>query len=106
MFQPEPWVIPTVAAVIGGIIAFIVYRVVRTHRRQVKTGKEELIGKTATVKRALEPKGMILYKGELWTAILDKGQAKLGEEVIITKSDGLTLYVTKPQKIIKQKQRR
>ena len=103
LFQPEPWVIPTVAAVIGSFIAFIVYRVVRTHRRQVKTGKEELIGKTATVKRALEPKGMVFYKGELWTAILDKGQAKLGEEVIITKSDGLTLYVTKPQKIIKQK---
>jgi len=103
LFQPEPWVIPTVAAVIGSIIAFIVYRVVRTHRRQVKTGKEELIGKTATVKRVLEPKGMVFYKGELWTAILDKGQAKLGEEVIITKSDGLTLYVTKPQKIIKQK---
>jgi len=106
LFQPEPWVIPTVAAVIGGFIAFIVYRVVRTHRRQVKTGREELVGKTATVKRALEPKGTIFYKGELWTAILDKGQAKLGEEVIITKSDGLTLYVTKPQKIIKQKQRR
>lgn len=101
LFQPEPWVIPTVAAVIGSVIAFIVYRVVRTHRRQVKTGKEELIGKTATVKRVLEPKGMILYKGELWTAILDKGQARLGEEVIITKSDGLTLYVTR-----KEKQRR
>ncbi len=95
LFQPDPWVIPTIAAVIGSIAAFIIYRVVRTHRRQPTTGREELKGKTAIVKVALNPEGTILYKGELWTAILDQGEAKPGEEVIITKTEGLKVYVTK-----------
>ena len=95
LFQPDPWVIPTIAAVIGSIAAFIIYRVVRTHRRQPTTGREELKGKTAIVKVALNPEGTILYKGELWTATIDQGQAKPGEEVIITKTEGLKVYVTK-----------
>jgi membrane-bound serine protease (ClpP class) len=103
LFQPDPWVIPTVASVIGGIIGFIVYRIVRTHRQQVKTGKEELVGKVAIVKRNLAPEGMVLFKGELWTAIMDKGLAKIGEEVTITKSEGLKLYVTKKPRNVKQK---
>ena len=103
MFQPDPWVIPTIAAVIGSITAFIIYRVVRTHRRQPTTGREELKGKTATVKAALKPEGQVLYKGELWTAILDQGEAKPGEEVIITKTEGLKLHVTRKEQEIEQK---
>jgi len=95
LFQPDPWLVPTIAAIIGGITAFIVYKVVRSHRRQAETGREELIGKAATVKVVLKPEGTILYKGELWTAILDHGQAKPGEEVIINRSDGLILHVSK-----------
>ena len=95
LFQPDPWVIPTIAAVIGSIAAFIIYRVVRTHQRQPTTGREELKGKTAIVKVALNPEGTILYKGELWTATIDQGEAKPGEEVIITKTEGLKVYVTK-----------
>jgi membrane-bound serine protease (ClpP class) len=95
LFQPDPWVIPTIAAVIGSIAAFIIYRVVRTHRRQPTTGREELKGKIATVRRALTPEGTVFYKGELWTAILDEGEAQPGEEVIITKTEGLKVYVTK-----------
>ena len=95
LFQPDPWVIPTIAAVISSITAVIIYRVVRTHRRQPTTGREELKGKIATVRRALTPEGTVFYKGELWTAILDEGEAQPGEEVIITKTEGLKVYVTK-----------
>jgi membrane-bound serine protease (ClpP class) len=95
LFQPDPWVIPTIAAVVSSITAFIIYRVVRTHRRQPTTGREELKGKIATVRRALTPEGTVFYKGELWTAILDEGEAQPGEEVIITKTEGLKVYVTK-----------
>jgi membrane-bound serine protease (ClpP class) len=95
LFQPDPWVIPTIAAVVSSITAFIIYRVVRTHRRQPTTGREELKGKIATVRRALNPEGTVFYKGELWTAILDEGEAQPGEEVIITKTEGLKVYVTK-----------
>jgi len=95
LFQPDPWVIPTIAISIGAVLVFIIYHVVRAHRRQATTGREELPGKKAVVKAALEPEGTVLHEGELWTAVLDEGKAKPGEEVIITKFDGLRLYVTK-----------
>jgi len=94
MFQVDPWLIATVAIVITAVFAFVINRVVRAHRRQAKTGKEELIGKTATVKEALNPEGTVFLKGERWRAISEKGRVKTGEEVTITRVDGLTLYVT------------
>ena len=95
MFQPDPLVIPTIAAVIGTIVGLIIWRVVRSHKKQPTTGKEEMKGKTAVVRVALKPEGTIFYKGDLWTAILDEGEAKIGEEVIIAKTEGLKVYVTK-----------
>jgi membrane-bound serine protease (ClpP class) len=103
LFQPQPWVIPTIAVSIGAVLAVVIYYVVRAHRRQATTGREELPGKTATVKVALEPEGTVLHEGELWTAILDEGKAKPGEEVIITRFDGMKLYVTKKKQDVKQK---
>jgi membrane-bound ClpP family serine protease len=94
---PDPWVIPTVIGVSGGIIAFIIYHARRAHHRQPTTGREELTGKKTVVKVALEPEGTVLHQGELWTAVLDKGRAKPGEEVFITKFDSMKLYVTKKQ---------
>ena len=93
----SPWLIAIVTIGISGFFAFAIHRVIRAHRRQAFTGREELVGKTATVKAALEPEGTVFFKGEHWTAVLDKGQAKPGETVIITKTDGLRLYVTKKQ---------
>jgi len=47
------------------------------------------------VKTPLAPKGMVLVEGELWTAELDSGTAKPGEELVIQKVDNLKLYVSK-----------
>ncbi len=96
-FQVNLWVIATIAIIIAALFAFVIQRAMRAHRRQATTGREELMGKSAIVKVALEPQGTILHAGELWTAILDEGRAELGEEVIITKFDGMKLYVTKKQ---------
>jgi membrane-bound serine protease (ClpP class) len=99
MFQTEPWVMPTIGAVAGGIVAFVVYKVVRVHRRQPTTGREELKGKTAIVRTALKPEGVVFYNGELWTAILDDGgEAQPGDKVIITSTEGLKLHVAKNPK--------
>ena len=97
MFQVSPWLIAIVAIIIVAFFAFVISRVIQAHRRQVSTGREELIGKTAVVKVALEPEGTVLFKGERWTAISDRGRVEPGEEVIITKVDGLKLYVTKKE---------
>jgi len=97
LFQVDPWLIATVVILVTIIFAFVISRVVRAHRRQATTGREELVGKTVIVKVALDPEGTVFFKGERWTAVLEKGRVEPGEEVIITKVDGLTLYVTKKQ---------
>ena len=95
ILQVDPWLIATVVIIVTVLFAFVINRVVGAHRRQAKTGREELVGKTAIVKQALEPEGTVFFKGERWTAISEKGRVKPGEEVIITRVDGLILYVTK-----------
>jgi membrane-bound serine protease (ClpP class) len=95
LFQIDPWLIATVAILVGGLFVFIISRIIKAHRRQASTGKEELIGKTAVVKVALEPEGTVFLKGERWTAVSETGRVQPEETVIITKVDGLKLYVTK-----------
>jgi membrane-bound serine protease (ClpP class) len=98
LFQISPWLIAIVTILVAAFFAFAIQRVVRIHRRQAYSGREELVGKTAVVRAALDPEGMVLFKGELWTAVSEKGRVKPGEEVIITRVEGLKLYVTKKEK--------
>ena len=98
LFQVNIGLIIVVAVCFAGFLAFVINRVVVAHRRQATTGREELLGKTATVRTALNPEGTVLHEGEIWTAILDQGQAEPREEVIIKRFDGLKLYVSKKDK--------
>ena len=97
-FAVNPWFIAAMAITIALVFVFVISHVIRAHRRQAYTGREELIGKTAIVKVALDPEGMVLFKGERWTAEVDEGRVKPGEEVVITKYEDLKLYVSKKQK--------
>jgi len=86
-----------IAGVTIGIAAFIVFvvgAVVRGQRRRVATGAEGLIGRVAIAKTSLAPKGKVLVDGELWTAVIDSDKVEPGEEVMITKVEGLKLLVT------------
>ncbi len=94
-FQVDPWLIAIVAICIIAFVALVIYLGIRVHRRQVSAGREDLVGKIAEVKIALEPKGIVFSQGERWTAISETGQVEPGEEVIITKVAGLKLWVTK-----------
>ncbi len=91
----QPWLIAIIVILIVALLILVVNLSIRAHRRQVSAGREELVGKIAVVKTALNPKGTVFIQGELWVAILEEGQAQPGEEVIITKSDGLKLWVSK-----------
>jgi membrane-bound ClpP family serine protease len=91
----DAWLIAVIAICVAGFLVFVIQRVVRAHRRQASAGREELVGRTAEVEITLEPKGVVFVEGERWTAISEKGRVEPGEEVIITKVDGLKLYVTK-----------
>ncbi len=97
LFQIDPWLVAVVVIVVAAVFTFVISRVIRVHRRQASTGREELIGKTAIVKTTLEPEGIVLFKGERWTAVSEEGPVEPGEVVIITKVDSLKLYVTKKQ---------
>ncbi len=96
-FQIDPWLI---VIVVIGIIVFLALTIIygiRAHRRQVSAGREDLIGKAAEVNTVIDPKGTVFIEGERWVAISDKGRVEPGEEVIITKVEGLKLWVTKKE---------
>jgi membrane-bound serine protease (ClpP class) len=95
--QVDWWLIATTVICITAFFAFVINRVIRAHRHQPSAGREELVGKTAVVKIALGPKGVVLIEGERWTAVSEKGRIEPEEEVIITRVDGLKLWVTKKE---------
>lgn len=95
MLPIDPWLIAVIAI---GMVAFITISVIwgiRAHRHQIAAGREELVGRMAEVVTTLDPKGVVFIEGERWTAVSEGGRAEPGEEVTITKVDGLKLYVTK-----------
>lgn len=98
VFKVDWWLIAIVTIIIATLFAFVVSRVVWAHRRQATTGREELVGKKATVRTAIDPEGTVFFKGELWNAVSEQGRLAPGEEVIITGADGLVLQVAKKEK--------
>ena len=93
----DPWLIAIIAIAIAVFLAFTIIWGIRAHRQQILAGREELIGKIAEAKTVMKPKGTVFIQGERWTAISEKGRVEPGEEVIITKVDGLKLWVTKKE---------
>ncbi len=94
-FQIDPWLIIVGIICLVAFLAVTIIWGIRAHRLRVAAGREDLIGKTTEVKVALEPKGIVFVEGEQWTAVSESGRVEPGEEVIITRVDGLKLYVTK-----------
>ncbi len=90
------WIIIVVIIVIAFIV-LVINRGIRAHQKQVAVGREDLVGKTAIVEIALEPKGVVLIEGERWTAMLEKGRAEAEEEVVVQRVEGLKLRVSKKQ---------
>ena len=91
------WVIILVIICAIAFLAVTIIWGIRAHRLQVAAGREDLVGKLAEVKVALEPKGIVFIQGEQWAAVSELGRVEPGEEVIITKVDGLKLYVAKKE---------
>ena len=89
------------SVIIIGIIIIVVFSAIsiiwsiKAHRLQVAAGREDLVGKTAVVDTALNPKGVVFIQGERWTAISEGGNIEPEDEVIITKVEGLKVWVTK-----------
>jgi len=90
-----------IAGVAVGFTAFAVFvigAIIRGQRRRKATGAEGMIGTIATAKTSLNPTGTVLAQGELWTAASEGGRIAPGEEVIISRVEGLKLWVAKKSK--------
>jgi len=91
-----PIIIGIVCAV--AFIVFVIVAVIQGQRRKLSAGVEDMIGKEAIAQTTLNPKGIVLAEGERWTAIAENSKVEPGEEVIITKVEGLKLRVVKKSK--------
>ena len=90
-----------IAGVTVGVAAFAVFvvgAIVRGQKRRKATGAEGMIGTVAITKTPLDPTGTVLTQGELWTAASESGKVASGEEVIISRVEGLKLWVIKKSK--------
>jgi len=97
-FSIDPKLIAGVVSIFSAIFIFVVAAVIRAHRRRITTGREGLVGQTAIAQTALDPKGTVLIRGERWNAWVENGTIERGEEVIVTKVEGLKLKVAKEPK--------
>jgi len=79
----------------GGLALFMLLvgtLVVRAQWRRAGGGKEGMVGTIGMVRQALGPRGVVLVRGEYWTAVGDQPVAA-GEPVEVTAVDGLVLRV-------------
>jgi len=95
VFQINPWLIGGVAAGISIFFIFVITAVIRAHRRRPTTGIEGLVNELAVAKTTLNPVGTVFLHGENWNAISDGGKIEEGEQVKVTKVEGLKLRVRK-----------
>jgi membrane-bound serine protease (ClpP class) len=88
---------PIIVAIIFAVafVAFVIYAIVKGQQRKLSAGVEEMVGKEAVARTPLNPRGTVLAEGELWTAIAEDSTIDAGEEVIITRTEGLRLWVTR-----------
>jgi len=91
------WVVAVVVVVVTAIFVFVIGAVIRSQRRRPVTGKEGLVGKIVLAQTELDPTGMVLVEGERWTARTEGGRIEPGEEAVVTKVEGLRLWVAKKQ---------
>ncbi|MBN1264860.1 MAG: nodulation protein NfeD [Anaerolineales bacterium] len=84
------------AAGFGVIISFAL----KAARRPASVGKEALPGKIGIVRTELNPEGMVLVAGELWSAVLEDRKTELdaGKQVQIVRVEGLHILV-RPYKV-------
>lgn len=86
-------VVITITALLSLFFLFLMGSIIRARLRRSRTGKEGLIGAIGTVRRALEPEGMIFVDGELWRASSPVTPVPVGTRVRIVAINGLHLTV-------------
>lgn len=81
-----------VAIAAAGVLAGIVWMAMRSRRRPVVSGREEMVGAAAEVVADFEGRGMVHVHGERWQAQSD-APLQRGQRVTVTGMHGLVLDV-------------
>jgi len=82
----------SVAVPFALITMFLVSIVIRARRNKVLTGADGMIGEVGVVRKALEPDGQVLVRGEYWDAVAEANIAA-GTRVRVKALVGLKLLV-------------
>jgi membrane protein implicated in regulation of membrane protease activity len=89
---PPGWGIAAVALGIVVEVAELGFWTRFLRRYRIATGTEALIGASAVVIEACDPRGRVRFRGEIWHAECE-GEAEVGARVVVTGIHGLTLRV-------------
>jgi membrane-bound serine protease (ClpP class) len=87
------WTALGVSIPLGLITVMLMSLAVKAHRNKVVTGQQGMIGEVGVAKTPLSPAGQVFIHGELWNAVASESVG-VGEQVVVTKVDGLTLAVS------------
>jgi membrane-bound serine protease (ClpP class) len=89
---PPGWGIALVSVALVIEVAEVGFWIRFLRRYRIATGKEALIGVSAEVIEACDPRGRVRIRGEIWHAECSS-PADVGDRVSITGVHGLTLRV-------------
>jgi membrane-bound serine protease (ClpP class) len=89
---PPGWGLAVVALAAIIEVAEVGFWIRFLRRYRIATGKEALIGASAEVIEACDPRGRVRFRGEIWDAECDS-PAHVGDRVRVVSVHGLTLGV-------------
>jgi membrane-bound serine protease (ClpP class) len=94
-FRPSIVLLAVVAIITAIFFGLIVGLGIKAHLRKPTTGKEGLLGEIGVAQDDLNPVGLVLVNGELWSADSTSGEIKKDEKVMVVKVNGLNIKVEK-----------
>ncbi len=88
-------VIITVTLCSVAFFGFAIGKGIKAQKKKPTTGMEGLVGEVGTAITDLLPAGRVSVHGEIWKARCQEGIVKIGEQVVVTGIDNLSLIVRK-----------
>lgn len=94
-FRPSIFLIAAAALITAAFFALIVGLGIRAHLRKPTTGKEGLVNEIGIAQNDLNPTGIVMVSGELWSAESISGEIKKDEKVKVVQVKGMNIKVEK-----------
>jgi membrane-bound serine protease (ClpP class) len=94
-FRPSILLLAAATLITAAFFALIVSLGIRAHLRKPTTGKEGLVNEIGTAQTDLNPSGVVMVSGELWSAESISGEIKKDEKVKVVEVKGMNIKVEK-----------